>query len=165
MEFLRKPLGRFPLGLWAALFFLVVSGLGLTIFAQGLSFFHYQGALSIGLQEDLPNSPDLVERAMAAVSWGEAGADIIIQGALIILALIGIIRKRWWGLSAGLAQAIIWIYVTLMVPLQRIGLYLFNAEPDLERFQYVWPLMAAMSGLPGLLMLICLVANRRYFEQ
>jgi hypothetical protein len=59
---------------------------------------------------------------------------------------------------------VVWIYVTLMDPLQRISLYRLDAEPDLERFQYVWPLMTFMSGLPGQIVFVCLVANRRFFS-
>ena len=164
MKFLTKKAGPLPLGLWIVLFFLLVSGLAFTIFAQSLSFFAWDYALSLGLQEDSPRSADMVERTIGAMSWGEVGADVLVQTTLIILALIGILRRRLYGFVAGVTQATIWIYVTLMVPLQRIGLYDWGVVPDLSRARYVGPVMIILAGVPGVIMLICLVSNRRFFE-
>jgi hypothetical protein len=164
MGLLTRPLGRLTWGLWIVVFLLVFSGLGFTLAAQGISFFDWQAALSLGVQEDRGDSPDMVERTMAAVSWGEAGADVAVQGSLIVLALIGIFLKRWWGWAAGVAQSVIWVYVTMMASLQRLGLHRLGVEPDLARFEYVFPVMLMGIGLPGVVMLVCLVANRRVFR-
>ncbi len=164
MKFLTKRIGRFPLGIWIVLVFLLISGLVMLLFAQALSFFAWDAAFSLGLQEDSRNSTDIVERTIGAMSWGEAGADVLVQGTLIILTLIGILRRRQFGFVTGVTLTTIWIYVTLMVPLQRIGLYNWGVVPDLSRAKYVGPFMVALWGIPGVISLICLIANRDFFN-
>ncbi|MCP4364034.1 MAG: hypothetical protein GY800_01865 [Planctomycetes bacterium] len=164
MNFLTKPIGRFPLGIWIVLLFLLVTGLIFTLFAQTLSFFAWDKALSLGLQEDSRHSADVVERTIGAMSWGEAGADMLVQGTLVIATLIGIVRRREFGFITGVTLAIIWIYVAFMVSFQRIGLYNWGVVPDLSRAQYVVPLMVALAGIPGVISLICLIANRQFFQ-
>jgi hypothetical protein len=51
-----------------------------------------------------------------------------------------------------------------MIPFQRIALYNWGVAPDLSRAQYVGPLMVGLVGIPGAISLICLVANRQFFE-
>jgi len=164
MKFLIKRIGHFPLGIWIVLVFLLISGLVFTLFAQALSFFAWDAALSLGLQEDSRNSTDIVERTIGAMSWGEAGADVPVQGTLIILTLIGIVRRRQFGFVTGVTLTTIWIYVTLMVLLQRIGLYNWGVVPDLSRARYVGPFIIALIGIPGVISLICLTANRDFFS-
>ena len=164
VKFLTKSIGRFPLGIWIVLVFLLISGLVLLLFAQALSFFAWDAALSLGLQEDSRYSTDIVEGTIGAMSWGEAGADVVVQGTLIILPLIGILRRRQFGFVSGVILATIWIYVTLMIPLQRIGLYNWGVAPDLSRAKYVGPFMVALWGIPGVISLICLTANRDFFN-
>jgi uncharacterized membrane protein YuzA (DUF378 family) len=163
MKYLTKRIGRFPLGIWIVLLFLLVTGLVFTLFAQALSFFAWDTAFSLGLQEDSRTSADVVERAIGAMSWGEAGADVLVQGTLIILTLIGIFQQRPFGFVTGVALAIIWIYVALMIPLQRIGFYKWDVVPDLSRAAYVTPIALILIGIPGVVSLICLVANRDFF--
>lgn len=164
MKYLTKHIGRFPLGIWVVLILMLTSGMFLTIFAQALSFFSWDTALSVGLQEDSPHSADIVERVMGAISWGEAGADVLVQGTLIVLTLIGILLRRQFGFLAGIAESIIWIYVTLLITLQRIALYNWDLVPDLSRAKYLGPVMFVFVGIPGVLMLVCLIANRHFFE-
>jgi hypothetical protein len=164
MKFLTKHIGRFPLGIWVVLILMLTSGLFLTIFAQTLSFFSWDTALSLGLQEDSPYSADIVERMMMAISWGEAGTDLLVQGTLIVLTLIGILRRRQFGFLAGFGQAIIWIYVTLLIILQRIALFNWDLVSDLSRAKSVGPVIFVFVGIPGVLMLVCLTANRQFFE-
>ena len=99
MKFLTKRIGRFPLGIWIVLVFLVISGLVMLLFAQGLSFFAWDAAYSLGVQEDSRNSTDIVERTIGAMSWGEAGADFLVQGTLIIWtrALLFSLECRVYG--------------------------------------------------------------------
>ena len=51
-----------------------------------------------------------------------------------------------------------------MIPLQRIGLYNWGVVPDLSRAKLVGPLMVALWGIPGVISLICLIANRDFFN-
>lgn len=165
MDFLTKPIGRFTLGIWIVLLILLTLGVFSIFFAQGLSLISWDTALSWGMQEDSRYSTDIVERTIGAISQGEAAADVLIQGALTIVTLIGILLRRQFGYIAGIGQAIIWIYVTPLVIFQRIALYNWGLVPDLSRVQYVSPLMIALGAFPGVILLICLVANRRYFER
>ena len=70
MKFLSKPIARFPLGIWIVLVFLVISGLVMLLFAQALSFFAWDAAYSLGVQEDSRHSTDIVDRTIGAMSWG-----------------------------------------------------------------------------------------------
>jgi hypothetical protein len=164
MKFLTKRIGRFPLGIWIVLVFLIISGLVVLLFGQALSFFAWDAAYSLGVQEDSRNSTDIVERTIGAMSWGEAGADVIVQGTLIILTLIGILWRRRFGFVTGITLAIIWIYVTFVVTLQRIGLYNWGVVPDLSRAKIYGPVMVILWGIPGVISLICLIANRDFFN-
>jgi hypothetical protein len=165
MKFLRKPIGRFPLGIWVVLVFFIISGLFLTLFAQALSFFAWDTALSLGLQEDSRNSTNIVERTIGAISWGEAGADIIVQGTLIILTLAGILMRRQFGFVTGMAQSTIWIYVTLLAIFQRVGFYYWGVVSDLSRAQDAGIAMVLLAGIPGVISLICLAANQEFFSR
>jgi hypothetical protein len=164
MKFLTKRIGRFPSGIWIVLVFLLISGLVMLLFAQALSFFAWDAAFSLGLQEDSRNSTDIVERTIGAMSWGEAGADALVQGTLIILTLIAILRRRRFGFVTGVTLAIIWIYATFVITLQRIGLYYWGVVPDLSRAKIYGPVMVALWGIPGVISLICLIENRDFFS-
>ena len=94
MPFLTKSVGRFPIGIWIVLIIFIVAGLLLTLFAQGLSVVSWKTALAMNLQEDSPDSTDPAERALGAVSQGEAVADVIVQGTLILITLVGIVRRK-----------------------------------------------------------------------
>jgi len=163
MNFLTAMLGPFPVGIWAVLIILVLSGSVFTMFAQGLSFLNWEAALSMRLQEDSRTSGDPVEKTMGAMSQGEAGADVIVQGALIILSFAGIFLRHPFGWVTGLAQGVLWIYVTFMVLFQRWMLFRWGVVKDLRRFKQVAPIMVLAAGLPGVVMIVCLVVNRDYF--
>jgi hypothetical protein len=141
-----------------------LSGFFFTLFGQVLSVVSWDTALALKLQEDSPDSADPAERALGAVSQGEAGADVIVQGALIALTVLGIVRKKFYGYVAGMAQAVIWIYVTLLVTFQRVTFFTWGLSPDLSRAAHVAPLMVLFALVPGVLVLIALTANRGYFD-
>lgn len=165
MELLTKRIGRFPLGVWVVLVLLLTSGLFVTLFGQALSILSWDTALSLGLQDDSPHSDDIVERMMMAISWGEAGADVLVQGTLIILTVVGIFLRRRFGYVAGVGLAIIWIYVTFLITLESIALHTWGLVPDLSRAQHVGPLIGVLVGIPGVVSLVCLMANRAFFEE
>lgn len=165
MNFLRTKAGPFPIGIWVSLMILFVSGGLFTIVAQALSFFSWDVALALGLQEDARTSESVVERTVGAMSWGEAGADLFVQGTMIILAIAGIFARRGFGLVAGIAQGIFWIYIAILVPMQRFGLYLWGVEPDLSRMQSLGPVVFLLAGVPGAILLVALIANRDYFHR
>jgi hypothetical protein len=163
MAFLTHMLGPFPVGIWAVLAMLLFNGGVLTIFAQGLSLVNWDAALSIRLQEDSTTTEDPVERTVVAMSQGEAGADVIVQGTLIVLSLVGVFLRHPVGLLAGVAQGVIWIYVTFLVLFQRWMLYRWGVVSDLGRLKQVAPIMVLAAGVPGAVMIACLVANQGFF--
>jgi hypothetical protein len=83
---------------------------------------------------------------------------------LIILTLIGILRRRQFGYVAGVTLFTIWICTTLMLTLQRIGLYNWGLVPDLSRTKYIGIAMVALYGIPGVILLICLSTNQDFFR-
>lgn len=163
MNMLTQLLGPFPIGIWGALAILALSGGFFTIFAQGLSFLKWDTALKLHLQEDSRSSSDPVEKTIGAMSHGEAGADLLVQGLLIVLALAGIFLRHPAGLVAGTAQGILWIYVTVMVIFQRWALFRWGVVKDLSRLKHVAPVMVLAAGIPGGLLVVCLLANRAFF--
>jgi len=163
MGLLTRPLGRRPVGLWIALVLVLTVGLLFWV-GQVLSLTSWDTAVAVGLQEDSPTSDSVVDRTMVAVSWGEAGADVPVMGALIVLIVVGIVRRRPFGFVAGVSLGILWIYVTPMILLQRGGLYTGGLEPDLARRAHVGPPMVLGGAVPGLILLVCMVANRRFFH-
>ena len=163
MKLLTKSIGSFPLGIWIVLVLVIVLGAIFGLIGQGLSLFSWETAVVIGLQEDQRDSPDIVERTMGAVSQGEAYADVLIQVSLVFITVIGILRRRYFGFIAGIGLSIIWIYVTPLVLFQRVTLFKWGLVPDLSRFYHLAPLMIGFAAIPGALMLVCLVVNRRFF--
>ena len=159
---LTKQLGRFPLGIWIVLAISVTLGL-VMILGQALSLVAWDAALSLGLQEDARESTDLVELTFGAVSWGEAVADVVVQGPLLTLTVSGIICRRPVGFVAGVTMFTSWIYAAVMLSFQRVGLYNWGMVADLSRFQSVGLPMLFLVGIPGLVSLVCLDANKAYF--
>ena len=163
MKYLTKRIGPFPLGIWIVLFFVIITG-GFTLFGQALSFFAWDVAHSLALQEYSTKSSDLVERTIAGMSWGEACADTFVQGTLVILTLVGIFRRRRFAFITGISLAILWIYYTFLVPVARIGLYNWGVASDLSQAKLFGLIFILLYGIPGIISLVCLVANRQFFE-
>ena len=165
MSFLTRPAGRFPIGIWIVVVLFFLSGFIFTLFGQGLSVLSWDTALALGLQEDSRTSPDIVERSIGAMSQGEAGADFLVQGALFLLTIIGIFRRKFYGYVAGMAQGVLWIYVTFMVIFQRLTFYTWGLVPDLSRAEYVAPIMFLAAMVPGIFTLYVLEKNRSWFTE
>ncbi|NLA41235.1 MAG: hypothetical protein GX874_07470 [Smithella sp.] len=163
MYVLTHQFGQFPIGIWAVLAMLFVGGGVFTIFGQALSLLNWDAALRLRLQEDSRKSRDPVERTMGAMSQGEAVADVVVQGALILLASAGILLQHPVGFVAGIAQGVIWIYVTFLVLSQRWMLYRWEIVNNMARLKHVGPAMLLVAGIPGALIITCLVANRGFF--
>ena len=164
MKYLTKHIGPFPLGIWIVLFLVIISGGLFILFGQALSFFAWDVAYSLGFQEYSTESSDVVERTIAGMSWGEACADTFVQGTLVILTLIGILRRRRFGFTTGISLAILWIYYTFLIPVSRIGLYNWGVASDLSQAKLMGLVFILLCGIPGVILPICLVANRQFFE-
>jgi hypothetical protein len=164
MKYLTKRIGSFPLGIWIVLFFVIITGGLFILCGQALSFFAWDVAHSLGFQEYSTKSSDIVERTIAGMSWGEACADTFVQGTLVILTLVGIFRRRRFAFITGISLAVLWIYYTFLIPGARIGLYNWGVASDLSQAKLMGLIFILLCGIPGIISIICLVANRQFFE-
>ncbi len=162
MDFLTYLLGPFPVGIWIVLVILLVCGGIFTTLGQALSLLSWNTAVRLRLQEDSQTSTDPVERTIGAMSQGEAIADVIVQGSLVVIAFAGILFRHPAGFVAGIAQGVIWVYVTLLVLAQRWMLFRWGVVNDRARLKHVALPMVLFAGMPGVLIIVCLIANREF---
>lgn len=163
MNLLTKLIGRLPLGIWVVLvllLFALIFGPG----GQAISFISWDKAISLGLQEDHPDSRDVMERSLVPIEWGTAIADVILQTALILLALYGLIRKHWIGLAAGTMTFTVFMYAALFFFFQRYGIKVWNTG-DWTHWQKIATLFLIFAGSLGIIGLVCLWGNRKYFKE
>jgi hypothetical protein len=151
MSVLNKSIGRFPLGVWIALVALLI--LFLAWGMQAYSLLDWDGAVDIGLQE-ARFTGDAVERAWAQADWGVAAADMIWPLPIAIVALIGLLRKRFFGFAAGLMEFAVGVYFPLFFAFQK---WPTNSDTAIAAIS-LWT-------IPSLLGIIGLWANREYFEK
>ncbi len=81
-----------------------------TLVMQGVSVVNFELARALGFQEDDPNSPDPFIRGRTLLEQGTAGADLIVQGLLLVGAIVGLLQRRAFGYACALAQLGISIY-------------------------------------------------------
>ena len=146
---LQKQLGWFPLGVWLAFV-----GLGVLCIAwmmQGYSLLDWEGAIELGFQNESFNG-DAAEQAWALESWGVAMADMLWAMPITILALIGMLRKRFYGFAFAMMAYSIGVYFPLVFAFQRWATY--------PEFVIVALLLFT---LPCLLGITGLWANRKEF--
>ena len=148
---LNKVIGRFPLGVWIAIVALLALLLGWGM--QAYSLFNWDNAVDLGLQNERFTG-DAVERAWAKESWGVAMADMLWALPIGILALIGILRKRFYGFAAGLMELSIGVYFPLVFAFQRWTTY-----PETVILAII------LWTIPSLLGIIGLWVNREYFKE
>jgi len=96
---------------------------------------------------------------------GDKNVGCGVKAGICILALITV---RFFGLQmpesrAKLAQGVLWIYVTFMVLFQRWMFFRWRVVKDLAQFKQVAPIMVLAGGLPGVAMIVCLLAIRSFF--
>jgi hypothetical protein len=148
MEIFKKKIYRFPLGVWIAIFALIL--IGIAWLMQIYSLLDWEGAVKLGVQDD-SFTGDKTERAMADVEKGVAIADIIWALPLTIIAFIGIIRKRIIGFIAAMMTFAVCIYFPLF--------YIFRESTSTDIVLVVIFLWAA----PSLLGIYGLWMNRKLF--
>lgn len=120
MNILNKSLGRFPLGVWIAIAALLALFLGWGM--QAYSLLNWDVAVDLGLQNERFTG-DAAERTWAQESWGVAIADMLWPLPIGILALTGILQRRFYGFAAGLMEFSIGIYFPLVFAFQRWETY------------------------------------------
>jgi hypothetical protein len=151
MKMLKEEVGRFPLGVWIAIAALLALFLGWGM--QAYSLFNWDGALYLGLQNERFTG-DAAERAWAQESWGVAMADMLWPLPIGIVALTGILRRRFYGFAAGLMELSIGIYFPLVFAFQRWATYPETVVVAI----FLWT-------IPSLLGIIGLWENREYFDE
>lgn len=147
-----KTLGRFPLGIWFALVALAVLFL-VAWPGQAYSLIDWDGAVDLGFQNDR-RTGDAVERTWAKENWGIAVADMLWPVPIGIIAFIGLLRRRFYGFTAGLMELTIGVYFPLVFALNRWS--------DLRGTAI---LALVLFLIPSLLGIVGLWVNRRAFEQ
>jgi len=151
MSVINKNVGRFPLGVWIAV--VAIAALFLGWGMQAYSLYDWERAVELGLQnERFSGGP--AERAWAKESWGVAVADMIWPLPIGIVALVGIFRKRLYGLVAGSMELAIGVYFPLFFALQRWSTFRGTAIAAI----CLWL-------VPSLLGLVGLWSNRDYFQK
>jgi hypothetical protein len=147
---MRKRLGRYPLGVWIALtaiLLLVVVAWG----GQLYSIIDWEGAVRLGLQNERFGG-DPVEEAWARESWGVALADMLWPLPIAVVALVGLVRRRFYGFVAGFMELAIGVYFPLFFAFQR-----WTTFPGTATFALL------LWGVPSLIGIIGLWSNREEF--
>ena len=143
---MRRMIGRRPLGIWIALFAMLfclfVAGGG-----QILSLVDWDLALRLQLQENDPNSSEIVQRVLAQVEWGVCVADVFLVLPLFAVGVIGVILRRRWGMIAGMMGAICWVYMFVAYTAQRCALVFRGGMGQWSDY----------AGIIGAFALLCLV--------
>jgi len=150
MNVLQKKIGRRQLGIWVALFALVLTFLAWMM--QLYSLLNWEGAIELGIQNE-GFSGDPVERALANVERGIALADICWALPITIFAFIGVLKRKSYGLIAAMMDFAICVYFPLFFAFQR-----WDNHPDVVLTALF------LFAVPSLLGIIGLGANRTTFQ-
>lgn len=151
MKLLKRKIGRFPLGIWIALFALILIFLGWIM--QAYSLFDWESAVKLGLQ-DSSFEGDAAERVMAVKERGEAIADLLWVLPITLIAFFGLVKKSFFGFIAAIMTFAICVYFPLFYVFQ-----LWNT-PHFETAigaVILW-------GIPSLIGIYGLWSNRKIFS-
>ncbi len=149
MNFFTKKLGRYTLGIWIALFALIL--IFLAWLMQTYSLFDWEGAVNLGVQNE-SFTGDNAERALADVERGVAIADILWAFPITIVAFIGLLRKKFIGFITSMMVFAICVYFPLF--------YAFRASMNFN----IVLVAILMWAIPSLLGMIGLWMNRKLFS-
>lgn len=148
MSFLKKIIGKYPVGIWLA--FLALTFISLAWIMQIYSLLDWEGAIKLGIQNN-SFAGDKAERTLADVERGVAIADLLWPLPLTIIAFVGLIRKSIIGFVAALMTFAVCIYFPLF--------YSFRESTNTEIMFVVIFLWA----IPSLLGITGLWSNRKLF--
>ncbi len=149
MTLLQKQLGRFPLGVWLA--FLALGLLCVAWVMQGYSLLDWDWAMKLGFQNEGFDG-DPAERAWALESWGVAMADMLWPMPVTLVALVGMLRTRFYGLVFAMMAFSVGVHFPLFFAFQRWATFPGFVIAALLLFT-----------LPGLIGIVGLWANYRTF--
>ena len=145
---LIKIIDRFPVGIWIAIFALVL--IFLAWLMQIYSLIDWEGAVKLGVQNE-SFTGNIAERAIADVERGIAIADILWALPITIIAFIGLLQKKFIGFVAAMMVFSVCVYFPLF--------YAFRESMSLDNVLVVIFLWA----IPSLLGIFCLWINRKIF--
>jgi hypothetical protein len=143
VNILDRRLGPHPLGVWLALLALIILMLAWAM--QAYSLLDWDSAADLGLQNER-FSGDPVERAWALESRGVAAADMLWPLPVTVVALVGLVRRRFFGLAAGLMALSVGVYFPLFFAFQRWSTYRGTVV-----FAVVFFVVPSLLGILGLL--------------
>lgn len=149
MNVLKMNISRYPLGVWFALFALIL--ICLAWLMQLYSLIDWEGAVKLGVQNE-SFTGDLAERAIADVERGVAIADILWALPITIIAFAGLLRKKFIGFIAAMMAFAVCIYFPLF--------YIFRESTSFDIVLVVILLWA----VPSLLGIYGLWMNRSLFN-
>ena len=150
MKILKKELGYFPLGIWIALIALLLTFLGWIM--QAYSLLDWEGAVNLGLQNNRFTA-DAFESALANKERGEAIADLLWALPINLIAIIGLLRKKFIGFIAAMMEFAICVYFPLFYAFQ-----LWNTNFDTVLGAIILWAIPSLLGISGLWM------NRKIFK-
>ncbi len=147
---LTDKLGKYPAGIWLAL---IAMGLALLAWLmQAYSLLDWEGAVKLGLQGESFNG-GLVERTLANEDRGLAWADMLWALPITIIALIGVLKNRFYGYTAAMMNFAICVYFPLFFSFQR---WVSDSETALAAI--------ILFAVPSLLGMLGLWSNRILFN-
>jgi len=149
MDLLKKKISGYPLGIWIALFALVL--ILLAWLMQIYSLMDWESAVNLGVQNE-SFTGDAVERAIADVERGIAVADILWAFPITIVAFIGLLQNKFIGFIAAAMVFAICVYFPLF--------YSFRVSMNFD----IALVAIILWAIPSLLGIIGLWINRRLFN-
>ncbi|MEW6368811.1 MAG: hypothetical protein AB1714_29635 [Acidobacteriota bacterium] len=130
---------------------------------QVVSLLDWGLALRLQLQENDPESADIVQRVLAHVEWGVCVADALLVMPLMAAGLAGVLFRRRWGQVAGMMSAICWVYMFMTYTAQRYGLVFRGGMGQWSDYAGIVGAFAVVGLGPCLLTLWGLAANADRF--
>ncbi len=121
MNLMRKEIRKNPLGVWIAMIAigsLLFIGMG----GQAYSLLDWDSAVDLGLQNDRLDG-DLEESTWAKASEGEARADMIWFLPFLIIALVGVLRRTFYGFTTAMMSLSMGVYFSMIFAFTRWNLY------------------------------------------
>lgn len=149
MEILKNKIGRYPLGIWIAIFALVL--ICLAWLMQLYSLINWEGAVQLGVQSE-SFTGDMAEHSMADVERGVAIADIVWALPITIIAFMGLLKGKFIGFIAAMMVFAVCVYFPLF--------YVFRESTSLE----VVVLVIFLWAVPSLFGIYGLWMNRNLFN-
>ena len=139
-----------PFAFWVIIGFLLVSLL-LLLAGQTMAIVDYELAVTLGLQE----SVDEIGEHGVQVNRAFGTSDTFVYIPLIILSIIGLARRKRWGLyltAAVMGISAYWVVTIAFMMLYLVGVPGYYLEPGIE----YWIFMGAfvVFGVGGLLYLV-----------